>query len=304
MYSFLNLIRWKNLLLIALVQVLIKYALFEPFYIDTSLDAFTFSILMAATLFLAAAGNIINDIYDIETDTVNKPDRVVVGKSISEKVAYNLFFVFNIIGVALGFYISHHVGKSPFFALFVLVSASLYIYASYLKQLPFIGNLIISALVALSLIIVPIFDLLPAITPFNRATQITFFKILLDYAFFAFIINLIREMVKDMEDIDGDYKAGMNTIPIAIGRYRAGRIIFLLSIIPLFAVINYVLLYLYKQEVAVIYFLLFIVAPLIYISIKLFTAKTKKDYTHVSIVLKLVMLFGMLSMLLYPFILK
>ena len=107
-----------------------------------------------------------------------------------------------------------------------------------------------------------------------------------------------------MEDIDGDYKAGMNTIPIAIGRYRAGRIIFLLSIFPLFAVINYVLLYLYKQEVAVIYFLLFIVAPLIYISIKLFTAKTKKDYTHVSIVLKLVMLFGMLSMLLYPFILK
>jgi 4-hydroxybenzoate polyprenyltransferase len=304
MQNILKLIRWKNLILIALVQLLIKYALFEPFGVSITLNSVGISVLILATLCLAAAGNIINDIYDVETDLVNKPDRVIVGKSISEKTAYNLFFALNIIGVGLGFYLSHVVGKSPFFTLFVIISALLYIYASYLKQLPFIGNLVISALVALSLIIVSIFDLLPVVTPSNKAAQLTFFKIVLDYAFFAFIINLIREMVKDMEDIDGDYKAQMNTLPIAIGRDRVNKILFILSLFPIVAVIFYITNFLYKQEIAVVYFLVFIVAPLIYISIKLFSAKTKKDYTHISVLLKLVMLFGMLSMLLYPLILK
>ncbi|WP_452226488.1 geranylgeranylglycerol-phosphate geranylgeranyltransferase [Lacinutrix cladophorae] len=304
MQSILNLIRWKNLLLIVLVQLLIKYALLEPFGVTITLNGMGLFILILATLCLAAAGNIINDIYDIETDLINKPNRVTVGKSISEKTAYNLFFAFNFIGVALGFYLSHVVGKSPFFTLFVIISALLYMYASYLKQIPLIGNVVISVLVALSLIIVGIFDLLPAITAANKEAQITFFKIILDYAFFAFIINLIREMVKDIEDIDGDYKAGRNTLPIAIGRDRANKVIFVFSLIPIVGVVFYITTFLYKQEIAVAYFLLFIVAPLIYISIKLFSAKTKKEYAHISIILKLVMLFGMLSMLLYPLILK
>ncbi|WP_452229189.1 geranylgeranylglycerol-phosphate geranylgeranyltransferase [Lacinutrix sp. MEBiC02404] len=304
MLSILNLIRWKNLLLILLVQLLIKYALFEPFGVTITLHGLGISILILATLCLAAAGNIINDIYDVETDLVNKPNRVIVGTSISEKTAYNLFFALNIIGVGLGFYLSHMVGKSPFFTLFVIISALLYMYASYLKRLPFIGNIVISILVALSLIIVGIFDLLPAITASNKDAQFTFFKIILDYAFFAFIINLIREMVKDMEDIDGDYKAQMNTLPIAIGRDRTNKIIFVLSLIPILAVVYYVTTFLYKQELAVAYFLLLIIAPLIYSSIKIFSAKAKKDYTHISIILKFVMLFGMLSMLLYPLILK
>ncbi len=304
MQNILKLIRWKNLIMIALVQLLIKYALFEPFGVTITLNGVGISVLILATLCLAAAGNIINDIYDVETDLVNKPDRVIVGKSISEKTAYTLFFALNIIGVGLGFYLSHVVGKSPFFTLFVIISALLYMYASYLKQLPFIGNLVISILVALSLIIVSIFDVLPAITAANKEAQLTFFKIVLDYAFFAFIINLIREMVKDMEDIDGDYKAQMNTLPIAIGRDRTHNILFVISLIPVLAVVYYVTTFLYKQELAVAYFLLLIIAPLIYISIKLFSAKTKKDYTHISVILKLVMLFGMLSMLLYPLILK
>ena len=130
------------------------------------------------------------------------------------------------------------------------------------------------------------------------------FKILLDYALFAFIINFIREIAKDMEDIDGDYKAGMNTLPIVIGRKRASKVLFVLSFVPLAIVLYYVLTYLYKQQLAVGYFLVFIIAPLLYVTIKTFSAKTKKEYHHISNVLKLVMLLGMLSLLLYPFILK
>ena len=97
MASILNLIRWKNLVLITLVQVLIKYALFESFNIELTLNTLQFTLLVIATLFIAAAGNIINDIYDIETDLVNKPEKVIVGKSISEKTALNLFIFLNVV---------------------------------------------------------------------------------------------------------------------------------------------------------------------------------------------------------------
>ncbi|WOD43720.1 geranylgeranylglycerol-phosphate geranylgeranyltransferase [Hwangdonia lutea] len=297
----LNLIRWKNLLLIALVQLLIKYAFLEPFGVDFGLTTLQISILVLATICIAAAGNVINDIYDVETDFVNKPDKLIIGTSISEKTAYNLFIALNVIGVGLGYYLSQSVGKSAFFSIFVIISALLYVYASYLKQTLLIGNIIISLLVALSIVVVGIFELLPVITTENRHTLFTFFKIILDYALFAFIINLIREIAKDIEDIDGDYKAGMRTLPIVIGRERAGNILFVLSLFPLFAVAYYTINSLYKNQIAVVYFLVFIIGPLVYISIKSFNAKTKKEYHHISNVLKLVMLFGMLSLLLYKF---
>ncbi|MDO6759192.1 geranylgeranylglycerol-phosphate geranylgeranyltransferase [Tamlana sp. 2_MG-2023] len=298
----LNLIRWKNLCMIALVQFLIKYALLEPFGVETTLDFFGISLLALATICIAAAGNVINDIYDIETDFVNKPDRIIVGKTISEKAAYNLFIALNLIGVSLGFYLSHLVDKAPFFTIFVLISALLYVYATTLKQTLLIGNLVISILVASSILIVGVFDLLPEMSPENRATQLTFFKVIWDYAVFAFMINLLREIAKDLEDIDGDYNAGMNTLPIALGRERTKNILIALNFVPLVAIIYYVTSVLYKQQIAVIYFLIFVLAPLIYILIKTFSASAKKDFHHLSNIYKLVMLFGMLSLLLYKFV--
>ncbi|MCL6296090.1 geranylgeranylglycerol-phosphate geranylgeranyltransferase [Gaetbulibacter sp. 2012CJ34-3] len=288
--------------MIALVQLLVKYAFLESFGVNFGLTTLQILILILATICIAAAGNVINDIYDVETDFVNKPDKIIIGKSISEKTAYNLFIILNVIGVGLGYYLSQSVGRSGFFSIFVIISALLYVYASYLKQTFLIGNIIISLLVALSIIVVGIFELLPVITTENRQTLYTFFKIILDYSVFAFIINLIREISKDIEDIDGDYKAGMRTLPIIIGRERAKNILFFLSLIPLLAVSYYVINSLYKNQIAVIFFLVFIIAPLLYISIKSFNAKTKKDYHHISNILKLVMFFGMLSLLLYSFI--
>ena len=136
-----------------------------------------------------------------------------------------------------------------------------------------------------------------------QGIQLAFFKILLDYAIFAFIINFIREITKDIEDIDGDYKSGMHTLPIVIGRERASKVLIVLSFIPLLAVIYYLNNNLYKQPIAVVYYLIFIIAPLIYLIILIFNAKTKKDFHAISNLLKIVMLFGMLSILLYKFML-
>ena len=289
--------------MIALAQVLIKYMLLIPFNVPMALDWFGFLLLVLSTLCIAGAGNIINDIYDVETDSVNKPDKVIVGKTISEKKANSLFIVLNVIGVAIGFYLSNIVERTGFFAVFVIISALLYVYASYLKQILLVGNLVISVLVGLSIVIVGLFELLPVITPENREIQLTFFKLILDYAIFAFFINLVREMAKDLEDIDGDYKAGMHTLPIAIGRERATKVLFAMSLIPLFAVVYYMATHLYKQQIAIGYFLVFVIGPLIYVTIKSFNAQSKKELHHISNVLKLVMLFGMLSLVLYKYLL-
>lgn len=304
MLHFLNLIRWKNLLIIAFVQILIKYALFEPFNIDITLNWFGFSLLVISTICIAAAGYIINDIYDVETDLVNRPEKVIVGNSVSEKTANNLFILFNIVGVLIGFYLSHLIEKSSFFALFVLISALLYIYASYLKRTLLIGNIVVSLLVAFTIIIVGIFDLIPAVNAENQTNQITMFKVLLDYALFAFVINLVREMIKDIEDVDGDHKSGMKTLPIVIGRDRARNVAFIISLVPILGLIYYLSNFLYQHTILVIYFLLFIGGPLIFVTIKIFQAKSKKDYKVISNILKLILLFGMLSMLLYPLILN
>ncbi|WP_439153429.1 geranylgeranylglycerol-phosphate geranylgeranyltransferase [Winogradskyella sp.] len=309
MIHFFKLIRWKNLILIALVQYLVKYALLLPFYesyqVTTTLSTLAFTLLVIATVCIAAGGYIINDIYDIETDKVNKPDKVIINNYISEKNALNLFIILNIIGVGLGFYLSNGIGKSGYFVIFIIASALLYIYSSYLKQMLLVGNIVVSLVVSLSILLVGIFELFPVINAANREIQITFFKIILDYAIFAFMINLVRELVKDIEDTDGDHKAGMQTLPVVLGRERANKIVFALSLIPIFSVIYYVITYLFKQTEVVLYFLLFVIAPLIYATIKLFSAEHKKQYGHISMVLKLVMFTGMLSMVLYKyFVLK
>ncbi|WP_458626035.1 geranylgeranylglycerol-phosphate geranylgeranyltransferase [Winogradskyella sp. PC D3.3] len=308
MIHFLNLIRWKNLLMIALMQYLVKYALLLPFQethgVLISLNDFNFFLLVLATICIAAGGYVINDIYDVETDKINKPNKLIINNYITEKHATTAFIILNIIGVGLGFYLSNGIGKPEFFVIFFVTSALLYMYSSFLKQIALVGNIVISIVVSLSVLLVGIMELIPVMTEHNKAIQSTFLNIIRDYALFAFMINLIREIVKDIEDIDGDYKAGIQTLPILLGRERSNKIVFILSLIPIFSIIYYVITYLYKQQLVVGYFLIAVIAPLIYVSIKLFNAESKAQYKHISTVLKLVMLTGMLSLLLYNFILK
>ena len=308
MKYFFNLIRWKNLLIIALVQYLVRYALLIPFReshgVMTTLSDFNFFLLVLASMCIAAGGYVINDIYDVETDRINKPNKLIINKHITEKNATTIFIVLNIIGVGLGFYLSNSIGKSAFFSIFFIASALLYIYSTSLKQIAVVGNVVVSIVVALSVLLVGIFELIPAMNGSNKAVQTTFINIIRDYAIFAFMINLVREMVKDIEDIDGDHNAGIDTLPVVIGRERANKVVFFLSLIPIIFVIYYVVTYLFKQQLVVGYFLVLVIAPLIYISIKLFSAEQKSHYKHISLMLKLVMLTGMLSLLLYTFILR
>ncbi|APY00528.1 geranylgeranylglycerol-phosphate geranylgeranyltransferase [Lacinutrix venerupis] len=301
--NILNLIRWKNLLMIAVVQLLVKYALFPAFAIDTTLGSLNFFLLILSTVCIAAGGYIINDIYDLETDAVNKPNKVIVGKKITESTANKLYVIFTFVGVCLGFYLSHQVARPPFFGLFVIIAAALYVYASYLKQIAVAGNIIVSLLVAISLLIVGVFELIPATTIQNESIQSTMLEVLTDFGVFAFLINFIREIVKDIQDVDGDHKAGMQTLPILFGKSRTSKITMVLTLITIVIIVYYITTFLYMHVEAIAYFLIAVVGPLIYIAIKMFTAESNAHFKHISFMLKMVMISGMLSMLLYRLIL-
>lgn len=297
--KYLRLIRHQNLLLLAFMQLIFRYGFLKFQNIPLALNHFQYGLLVLSTLLIAAAGYIINDILDQETDYDNKPKDVIVGRLISEKTAYNLYFVLNIAGVGIGYYLANLIQKPSFAGAFIIVSATLYMYATSLKQMLLIGNIIVALLLSFSVLIIGLFDLLPATDFDNQAQMGVMFSMLIDYAVFAFIINLIREIVKDMEDVDGDYNQGMNTLPIAVGLNRSSKVAFGLGLIATLILLWYINNYLMDNKLyfAVIYALLFVVAPMIFFVTKIWTAKTKQEFHLLSTVLKWLIFFGILSIL-------
>lgn len=285
------------------MQLILRYGFLIWQKIPLALNDFQYILLVLSTVLIAAAGYVINNIFDQETDGENKPGDVIVGKNISEAMAYNIYVGLNISGVAIGFYLANVIEKPGFAAIFIFIAATLYLYATSLKQMLIVGNVIIALLLAVSVLIVPVFDMFPMVYDGNREVMATVFSVISDYAVFAFILNLIREMVKDLEDVDGDYNQGMNTLPIALGRKRTSKLVFGLSIIPVLLVLYYTNKYFFSNNLLLItiYILLFVAAPLIYFTVRMWDAKSVKDYRHLSLILKLVILFGVLSIALLTY---
>ena len=293
--DFLKLIRYQNLLMLAFMQLIFRYGFFKFQNIPLALADWQYGLLVLSTVLIAAGGYVINNVFDQETDNENKPNDVIIGKSISETQAYNLYFALTVSGVAIGFYLSNVIQKPGFASIFILIAATLYLYATSLKQMILVGNIVVALVLSFSVIIIGIFDLYPATILENQQQMRVFFSILLDFAVFAFMINLLREIVKDIEDIDGDYQQGMNTLPIAIGKMKASKIVFALSFIPLFVIIYYINKYLLELIWVTIYMLLFVCGPLLFFIIKIGTAKSKKEFHFLSLLLKGILFFGILS---------
>jgi 4-hydroxybenzoate polyprenyltransferase len=293
----LKLIRYQNLLMLALMQLIFRYGFLELQNIPLALADWQYVLLVLATMSVAAGGYIINNIFDVETDNENKPENVIVGKFISETKAYNLYIGFTVIGVAIGFYLSNVINKPSFASIFIIIAATLYFYATSLKQSLLIGNFIVALLLSFSVIIIGIFDLYPVTYEENRAFMGLLFSILLDYAIFAFIINFIREIVKDLQDMDGDSNQGMNTLPIAFGTKNTAKLVFGLSFIPIILILNYINSNLFSAGLlyGTVYGIVFILAPLLYFTIKIWSATKTKDFHHLSTVLKWILFFGILS---------
>lgn len=279
------------------MQVLFRYSFLKQQNIPLALSDWQYGLLVLSTVLIAAAGYVINNIFDVETDRINKPNDVIIGRGISETNGYNIYIALNITGVAIGFYLSNVIQRPGFATIFIFIASLLYFYSTTLKQIMILGNLVVAFLLAISVVIIGVFDIFPAMAAENKAQMASLFSILTDYALFAFMINFIREIVKDIEDVDGDYNQGMNTLPIAIGISRTAKIVFVISVIPFVLLLLYIKNYFVENGlfIATLYSFILVLAPLLYFIIKIFTAKTKKDFHHLSTVLKLILLFGILS---------
>ena len=299
--SFLRLIRFSNLCIIALTQILIRYCIILPAFETESiitgeypshLSNAYFILLLFSTLFVAAGGYIINDLFDVDSDAINKPGKNIIEKLISAKAAKILFFSFSIIGIVIGFYLAWKIDRLIMGSIHVFSAVSLWMYSSYYKKRFLSGNILIAFLSSLSLLIVGLFE-----PEFYRN-----FIYLLLYAGFAFFISLIREIIKDMEDLDGDEQTQCKTIPVRLGLPKTKKVLYVLIVLTTTLLISVLFNYFYTNKVfnfwmmAVMFFIPF--AALISL---VRSAEQKKDYYYAGLFAKLIMVAGVLTMLPFYF---
>lgn len=306
--QFLQLIRWPNLIFIVLTQFFFFFAIAEPvlspvmFFTRESI--LLFYILCASSVLIAAAGYIINDYFDINIDIINKPDRLVVDNGISRRWAMFFHFIFSLTGILMGFYIGLENGNWFIGMAHTSVAILLWIYSTSFKKKAVVGNLLISLLTAWSLMVVYFYIVFNTELAEISTTHIEIlqklFRIVLLYAAFAFVITYVREIVKDMEDIEGDRKYGCRTMPIVWG-IQVSKIVATITMIILLALMTLALLYIlqYKMWVPAVYHIIFILIPSSYTFYLLQKANIGADFTIVSRWIKIVMLFGVVSMLLF-----
>lgn len=301
--NFLKLIRFPNIILIAFMQIILYFGFLKNQNINVVFDDVNFIILLFATLFITTAGHIINDIFNQDTDLINKPDKVIVGKSITEAKAYNYYSIINIIGVALGFILANRIDKPGFATIFIFVAALLYFYATTLKGILIVGNLSIALISGISVMIVPVFILFPLINEENSSNIQLIFSIIKDFAIFVFINQLVSEIVKDCEDYIGDNQLGIFTFPVKFGLQKTKIFILFIAFFLILVIIIYLNNYLIVNKLyyAIWFILLFILGPLLFLIIEIFKANEPNDYKKFSFIIKIVMFFSILALLIIQY---
>ncbi|MFK5878867.1 MAG: geranylgeranylglycerol-phosphate geranylgeranyltransferase [Flavobacteriaceae bacterium] len=289
---FLKLIRWQNLSMLIIVQLLFKYVLFKNYQIVINLSNFDFTLLVLAIIFIAAGGNVINDFFDIETDNINKPTKVIVGTVFSQYKAKLLYIILTISGIIFGAYLSCSKQLPYLSIIFIAITGLLFLYSNYLKRIALIGNILVSLLIGFSILLLGVFDVFPNSGNPDNALVL---KVMFVYVTFAFGLNFIREIIKDIEDMDGDYTVGLKTLPIIFGKKRAQNCTLFLSSCFAFTLIFTITFYRYLSDFLLGYGFLFVVFPLLYFCYQLYYANTKQDFKKLSSLLKLIMISGMLS---------
>jgi len=342
--AFGRLIRLPNLLMIALVQYLVRYFIIIPKVAnaiqpkileilrstvygaegvplsdtdiidiaynkatDFLLSDLNFFLLSLSTIMITAAGYIINDYFDVKTDSVNKPNSIIIDTYIKRRVAMGAHLVLGFMGILLGFYLGWVVGNWQLGSIHAFAFIFLWFYSTNYKKQLLIGNLLVSMLTALVIAIIGIYERGIYTTILIEYNANAFVRdvmmILLTYAGFAFIISMMREIVKDMEDMQGDKETGATTLPIQFG-LKITKVIAIILTVVFMALVGYAMYsqWLKLSWIHLSYVLVFIIAPGLMAMKWLISAEKRKDYHVVSILIKVIMLAGVLSIpVLYHF---
>jgi 4-hydroxybenzoate polyprenyltransferase len=295
--SFFKLVRWQNLLFIIITQCLYEYCIYLPIYGSHATNQFWW--IVAASVLIAAAGYIINDYFDLNIDQINKPERVIVNHAVSRRWAIFWHLVLSLLGL---FFTVLALTPSIFWYLILanLISILLlWLYSTNFKKQLLVGNVIISLLTSWVILIL-FFSKNPlsvdAIISIDHQ-EIRLFRLTMLYAGFAFVISLIREVLKDMEDRAGDAQYGCRTMPIVWG-LPASKVFVAVWLVVLSGTLLLLQLYVlaYGWWLSIVYCILAIVAPLCWVLFKLPNAQTQKDFHFLSVYVKGIMFTGILSM--------
>jgi len=305
--AFFKLIRWPNLLFIALTQCLFytqignKFATYDFEFIFSAAQL-PFVLLVIASLFIAAGGYIINDYFDLHIDGVNKPQSLVIDKIIKRRWGIFMHLLFSIAGIICSAFVSYFTHQWLIVIINSITVLLLWFYSTHFKKKLLLGNVVVSFLTAWVILVIYLF----CIPPFkmgqfliqnNEINLSKLYKFTVVYAGFAFIISLIREVVKDLEDMQGDAQFGCRTMPIVWG-VPATKVFAGVWIVV--AVMGLLIIQGYSWQlgnplIAGLSFLL-ISLPLLIVLKKLKEAKHPNQYYKISSLLKLIMLAGILSM--------
>lgn len=304
--AFLRLIRWPNILFIVITQVLFYYFVLRFVYYESHsmyegarLAQPLFFLLLLASVCISASGYIINDYFDINIDQVNKSSKVIVGRYIRRRWAIVWHAVLSLTGLVLSLYVGYRLQNVfiPFFNFFAIVL--LWFYSSTFKKKLLIGNVIISLLTAWVILVLTVAEYRFKISPGDIAWQ-KLLKVSFIYAGFAFIISLIREVIKDVEDMEGDRRYGCTTMPIVWG-IPVSKVFAGVWIVVLCCLVVALQLYVIQLGwwFSACYAVLFVVVPLLWSLRKLYRAATIADFHMLSTVIKIIMFAGIVSMVFF-----
>jgi 4-hydroxybenzoate polyprenyltransferase len=305
--SFCKLIRWPNLIFIILSQCLFQYCIYNPLYhVQNSDTPTSFLLIMISSVFIAAAGYAINDYFDVNIDQVNKPTKVVVSNIISRRWVIFWHFFFSLLGIyftliAFPFQSYWHIHVANLFSILFL-----WFYSTNIKKKLLIGNVLIAILTAwvIGVVYFSKFTITELInTSATTPTDLRLFKLMVLYASFAFVLTIIREALKDIEDMEGDAKFGCSTLPIVWG-LKATKVYIAVWLVVVIAILTIIQLYVvpFGWWISIIYCLVFIIAPLVLVLLKLNKSFTSKDFNALSNWVKFAMLAGVLSMAFFYFL--
>lgn len=304
-----RLVRFPNLIIVALTQYLLQYLVLVPPYVYYQsqlelndlivLKPFQFFLLVISTICIAAGGYIINDIEDVKIDKINKPEKKqIVGRQISMQQAWILYISISLIGFFISVYLANYIHHFEQLVIYPCAVFLLYSYSRWLKKRPLIGNLVVSFFCAFVAFVVLYAQTIGSdmFAHWLADPEFDYLTIFLGYSIFAFLSTLFREIIKDMEDVVGDKAVDCKTLPIVLGIKTTKFIAFLVGILLLIAVFYFSwLIDNWGWKFFLIHALISL--PTLFSLYKLYLAKDKKDFTFLSQFAKLIMLSGLIFIL-------
>lgn len=286
----------------------------STWFIKLGFGNLEFLLLMLSVVLIAASGNIINDYFDVKADRINKPNRLIIGKYINRRWTIILNWTFNSIGFLIGFYLSWKLDNWWILLITFLSINLLYFYSAVFKRKFLTGNIIVALLTAIVPFYVFIFAAFSDFTnnnPFDKIDNIFIWEtsiVVSTYCLFAFLVNLIREIVKDMSDVKGDLRLGSKTIPIRFGYRRTKSFLTLLYLLALAPILLFIIngssagMLSPQTVLGGKIFSILLVAVIITMLISfifMIRKNQRRSYMHASNALKLALLFGVISALFY-----